>query len=146
MCCFDFCSSVKSSKALGLPANCLRSSVLLRSGVRLLGAAAQCCLETTEGTSQPVVFAIHRCAKSTRCLLTASSVSTAWRLCFLMFLSSSPPPLALAGSEWSLGSSGRNSFSRSHQLKALFPPHAPASCQLQQLLVLITAALSKATV
>jgi len=100
--CFDFCSSVKPNKALGLPANCLTSSVVLSSGVPLSGAAALCSLEPTERTSHPVVFAIRCCARSTRCLLTVASLSTAQRLCFLMFLTSSAPPLPLAGIEWSL--------------------------------------------
>lgn len=58
LCCFDFCSLFKSSKALRLLSNSLTSSALLSSGVPLFRAAAQSCLEPTEGTSQPVVFAI----------------------------------------------------------------------------------------
>lgn len=50
--CFDFCSLVKSSKALGHPTNCLSCSVALSSGV--VRAALQCCLEPSEGTNQPV--------------------------------------------------------------------------------------------
>lgn len=82
-------------------------------------------LEPTEGTGQPVVFAIWCCAEATRCLLTAPSVSTAWRL-----LSRAPAFLSSTASPcWERAFPGTQLFSRS-QLKSSFPLalQPPASC------------------
>lgn len=91
MCCFDFCSSVKSSKALGLPADCLRSSVLLSSGVPLLGAAGQCCLEPTEsacGLCHSLLCKVHKMfADSLICLHCLETFS-----CSCLSLSSTTSP------------------------------------------------------
>lgn len=143
MCCFDFCSLLKSSKALRLPSNSFTSSALFSSGVPLFRAAAQSCLEPTEGTSQPVVFAICFLARSTG--WCAPCISTAWNLCshisvFRNILHHFPlmgvGPLDSSAKIVSTG----NDNSKHLTL------HTAASCLLQQQLLLFTAALSKTTV